>query len=257
MATRRAAGRHGPIGGGPSRGVVYYPAQVIQQFSAGTATFSSFYFERELQQRYFQVPVTRGLGTPLLETAQRTICSRTDSPCPETCCWHCSAWPWSHAAAAVVAAAGGANVENIFPQISVFGNTVFLSGEQEGPYRIGIDGVSSVFLLNNIGNGVPPALGPIFRDHFTSAGENRANLFERDVIKLSRVSFDANDLLVSTLRSAPPLSSRFPASQLGAMARTISERGQLGASRQFSSTWAVSTPTPTRRPLTAVPTTLW
>lgn len=135
-----------------------------------------------------------------------------------------------------VAAAGGANVENIFSQISVFGNTVFLSGEQVGPYQIGTDGVSSVFLLDRIGNGVPPALGPIFRDHFTSAGENRANLFERDVVKLSRVSFDANDLLASALRTAPPLSTRFPASQLGAqlgaVARTISVRDQLGASRQ-------------------------
>jgi uncharacterized protein (DUF1501 family) len=99
-----------------------------------------------------------------------------------------------------------------------------------------VDGVPSIFLLDRIGNGVPASLGPIFRDHFTSAGENRSNLFERDVVNLSRVSFDANDLLENALRSAPPLATQFPASQLGgqlgAVARTIAVRDQLGASRQ-------------------------
>ena len=78
------------------------------------------------------------------------------------------------AALATAAALGGANVENVFSQISLFGNTVFLSGERVGPYQIGVDGVPSIFLLDRIGNGVPASLGPIFRDHFTSAGENRS-----------------------------------------------------------------------------------
>jgi uncharacterized protein (DUF1501 family) len=136
-----------------------------------------------------------------------------------------------------IAARANANVENSFSQISLAGNTVFLSGERVGPYQIGVDGVQSILLLERSGNGVPAALEPILRNHFTSAGSNRSNLFERDVVNLSQKSFDANDLLDAALRTAPDLSTAFPASplggQLGAVARTIAVRDVLGASRQI------------------------
>jgi uncharacterized protein (DUF1501 family) len=134
------------------------------------------------------------------------------------------------------AASANANIENIFSQISLSGNTVFLSGDQVGPYQIGVDGVPSVFLLDRVGNGVPASLAPILREHFTSADANRNNLFERDFVNLSRVSFAANDLLDSALQTAPDFTTQFPASplgaQLGAVAKTISVRDLLGTSRQ-------------------------
>ena len=75
-----------------------------------------------------------------------------------------------------VAAKAGANINKSFSQISLAGNTVFLSGEQVGPYQIGVDGVQSIYLLDRSGNGVPVALDPILRDHFSAAGANRSNL---------------------------------------------------------------------------------
>ena len=134
------------------------------------------------------------------------------------------------------AARAGANTESIFSQISVFGNTVFLSGDMVGPYQVGVEGVPSIFLLDRVGNGVPASLEPALRAHFTSAGSNRSNLLERDFINLSQVSYAANDLLRSALDTAPELTTRFPGSalgaQLGAVARTLSVRDVLGASRQ-------------------------
>lgn len=135
-----------------------------------------------------------------------------------------------------IAAQAGANINNIFSQISLAGNTVFLSGEQVGPYQIGVDGVQSIYLLDRSGSVVPAALDPILRDHFSAAGTNRSNLFERDFITLSQSSFEANELLDAALRTAPDFATSFPngalGTQLAAVARTISVRETLGASRQ-------------------------
>lgn len=135
-----------------------------------------------------------------------------------------------------VAAKAGANINNIFSQISLAGNTVFLSGEQVGPYQIGVDGVQSIYLLDRSGSVVPAALDPILRDHFSAAGSNRSNLFERDFINLSQTSFEANKLLDAALRTAPDFATGFPngalGTQLAAVARTIAVRETLGASRQ-------------------------
>ncbi|MFT6289040.1 MAG: hypothetical protein ACJAYC_000698 [Halieaceae bacterium] len=133
------------------------------------------------------------------------------------------------------AATANANVENIFSQISLAGNSVFLSGDLVSPYQIGVGGVPSLFLLDRAG-GVPATLESILQNHFTSAGADRSNLFERDVINLSQSSFAANDLLEAALRSAPDIDTAFPASPLGAqlsaVARTMAVRDVLGASRQ-------------------------
>tara|TARA_R110001592_G_scaffold363248_5_gene682292 strand:- start:32875 stop:34275 length:1401 start_codon:yes stop_codon:yes gene_type:complete len=135
-----------------------------------------------------------------------------------------------------VAFKAGANINNIFSQISLAGNTVFLSGEQVGPYQIGVDGVQSIYLLDRSGSVVPAALDPILRDHFSAAGSNRSNLFERDFINLSQTSFEANKLLDAALRTAPDFATGFPngalGTQLAAVARTIAVRETLGASRQ-------------------------
>ncbi|NND67379.1 MAG: DUF1501 domain-containing protein [Halioglobus sp.] len=134
------------------------------------------------------------------------------------------------------AASAAANSENIFSQISLAGNTVFLSGQQVAPYQIGADGVPEIQLLARAGNGVPQSLSNILRDHFAATGVARNNLFERDIVDLSQISFEANDLLDAALDSAPSFTTPFPASplgaQLGAVARTMSVRDELGASRQ-------------------------
>ncbi|MCX2980504.1 DUF1501 domain-containing protein [Halieaceae bacterium IMCC14734] len=134
------------------------------------------------------------------------------------------------------AAGVGANLNNIFSQISLAGNTVFLSGDSVGPYQVNSSGVPSVALLEQPENVIPQSLADILRDHFTSAGANRSNLLQRDFIDLSQVSFDANELLSAALESAPGFTTEFPASPLGAqlaaVARTIEVRTTLGASRQ-------------------------
>jgi uncharacterized protein (DUF1501 family) len=126
-----------------------------------------------------------------------------------------------------------ANAQAAFSQISLAGSPVLLTGEQVAPYMISADGVPSIRLIELAGR----QLGPLLRDHFTSEGSVRDNLFERDFIDLSRVSLDSNEALDQALRSAPGLATPFPASPLGAqlsaVARTLSVRDTLEAGRQI------------------------
>ena len=130
------------------------------------------------------------------------------------------------------AALSNANSGDVFSQISLVGNAVFLNGDVVSPYRIGVDGVPSIRLIDLAGD----ALGPVLRDHFASEGSNRANLFERDLINLSQVSLDANDTLDSALQDGSSVSTPFPSSELGAQLRTVAQtiavRDTLGVSRQ-------------------------
>lgn len=131
-----------------------------------------------------------------------------------------------------VALQNSANAESIFSQISLFGNSVFLTGDRVSPYQIGVDGVPSIQLLGVTEGAVRNTL----RDHFASAGAVRSNLFERDFINRSQVSLDANDTLSTALLGASPISTPFPrsflGSQLRAVAQTMAARDTLGASRQ-------------------------
>ena len=135
---------------------------------------------------------------------------------------------------AVVAA--NANPNGIFSQISLAGNSVFLAGDQVGPFQIGTDGVQQIGLIEQAGQSLPVTLGSVFRDHFASTGIEPSNLFERDIISLNRTSLDANDQLATALNGAPTLATSFPASGLGAqlraVAQTISVRNSLSVSRQ-------------------------
>ena len=132
-----------------------------------------------------------------------------------------------------VATQNGANSQTIFSQISLFGNSVFLTGDRVSPYQIGVDGVPTIRLLE-LTNG---AQRNVLRDHFASTGAQRSNLYERDFINLSQVSLDANDTLDNALQGASSISTPFPASFLGgqlrAVAQTMAARGSLGASRQI------------------------
>lgn len=126
-----------------------------------------------------------------------------------------------------------ANSESVFGQISLFGNTIFLTGDNVQPYQIGTNGVPSISVIDRSPSGV----AGILRDHFASEGDNRTNLFARDFINISRTTLDTNDLLESALQSASALSTPFPATNLGqqlrAVAETISIRETLGAKRQI------------------------
>ena len=130
----------------------------------------------------------------------------------------------------------GANTEGIFSQISVAGNSVFLTGKNVSTYQISADGVPSIGLMDAAGDRFSPAARTMVRNHFSSAGSQFSNLFEQDLVELSRVSLDANDLLDSALQSGAGVNTPFPASPLGgqlrAVAQTIAARESLGATRQ-------------------------
>ncbi len=130
----------------------------------------------------------------------------------------------------------GANAEGIFTQVSLGGNTVFLSGNFVAPYQISAGGVPSIGLIDEARNRLPASDAAAMRDHFASIGIEPDNLFESDFVDLSRISLDANDTLDAALQSGASLSTPFPASPLGgqlrAVAQTIAVRDQLGASRQ-------------------------
>lgn len=125
------------------------------------------------------------------------------------------------------------NTQDIFSQISLAGNSVFLTGDNVSPYQISVDGVPSIRLIN----AAPQRLSPLLRDHFDSTDASRSNLFERDFIKLSRTSLAANDTLDAALQSGEQVNTPFPASGLGAqlraVAQTMAVRDTLGASRQI------------------------
>lgn len=127
---------------------------------------------------------------------------------------------------------GGANSEPVFSQVSLSGNPVFLTGDVVAPFQIGVSGVPSIRLVEQTDG----ALSTLMRDHFTSQGAQRSNLFERDFINLSQISLDANDTLDAALQRGVGVATPFPASGLGAqlqaVAQTMAVRDTLGASRQ-------------------------
>lgn len=134
------------------------------------------------------------------------------------------------------ALASGANSQSIFSQVSVAGNSVFLTGKNVSPYQISADGVPSIGLIDAAGDRFSPQAQALVRSHFAAEGEQRTNLFERDFVQLSQVSLDANDLLDTALQSGDSVTTAFPEGQLGpqlrAVAQTIAVRETLGASRQ-------------------------
>jgi uncharacterized protein (DUF1501 family) len=130
----------------------------------------------------------------------------------------------------------GANVQSIFSQVSLAGNSVFLTGRVVSPYQISAGGVPSIGLIDAAGQRFSPAAAAAVRRHFAAQGSAPTNLFERDFVDLSRVSLNANDFLDDALAGASSVSTPFPASPLGgqlaAVARTIAVRETLGARRQ-------------------------
>jgi len=129
-----------------------------------------------------------------------------------------------------------ANDQGIFSQISLAGNSVFLTGDIVSPYQISAGGVPSIRLIDATRNQFPVAIQNAVRDHFAATGIDPNNLFEKDLIDLSRISLDANDTLDAALVEGSSVATAFPASPLGgqlrAVAETIAVRETLGAKRQ-------------------------
>ncbi|MEL7030501.1 MAG: DUF1501 domain-containing protein, partial [Pseudomonadota bacterium] len=131
-----------------------------------------------------------------------------------------------------------ANQEPVFTAMSLAGNAVLLSGELVQPYQIGTEGVQEIIAIDQDALPLSPAFSTILRQHFETAGPQRANLFERDFVNASVVSLGANDLFNSSLTDAPPpLTTDFPQTALGqqlrAVADTINVRNALEARRQI------------------------
>ncbi len=130
-------------------------------------------------------------------------------------------------------ALAGANSNPAFSQISLSGNSIFLTGNTVSPYQIGTDGIPGIRAIDS----APAAVSGLLRNHFAAEGVERENLFERDFIDISRLSLDTNDELAAALGSANPLQTPFPASGLGqqmrAVAETIAVRSTLNAKRQI------------------------
>lgn len=141
------------------------------------------------------------------------------------------------------AMAAGANSNEIFTAISVFGNAVFLSGNQARQYILNASGPPQVNGLRNFGSGLlgtqadNAAAVQLLENQYRNLGHVRANLFERDVAAISDRSFSANDQFRAARASAGDVATSFPASSVGnqlrAVAEAIKASAGLGLSRQI------------------------
>lgn len=134
--------------------------------------------------------------------------------------------------------ASNANSNPAFSSISLFGNSVFLSGEVARQYQLATDGPPG---LNELA--YPPLLGlddpdvqALLEEHYRSTGASLSNLFERDVSDTMNRALDSNTEINQALDATPDLQTAFPrsflGSQLRAAAEAISLRTALGARRQ-------------------------
>ncbi len=135
---------------------------------------------------------------------------------------------------AVVGQAAG--LARPFTAVSAAGNAVFLSGEAVQPYELSTDGPSTVSQATGAELFGSPTLPPLIDQHLRNIGANATNLFERDLIDLIGRSIDVNESLAGFFDLPVAYSTPFPGTPLGrqlsVIARMISLRGNLQASRQ-------------------------
>lgn len=141
-----------------------------------------------------------------------------------------------------IALGAGANQDAIFTAISLFGNSVFLSGNDVVQYNLNAEGPPQVDGLRNYDSGLlgtaadNPQAVKILEDHYRALGINPANLFEQDIANIAERSFSSNETFSQAWDGATPLTTSFPrtplGNQLSAVARTIQIKTALGASRQ-------------------------
>lgn len=122
--------------------------------------------------------------------------------------------------------------DSTFSQISLYGYPAFLNGELVSPYQMSSRGVRQLW-VPGIGLDSERAL---IREHLESLGSVRDNLFERDIVNITRISLDANDRMALALELASEPATPFPATPLGrqleTVAKIISARETLGLNRQ-------------------------
>ena len=125
------------------------------------------------------------------------------------------------------------NTDATFTGITSGGSDLFLTGREAFPYQVGVSGAANIWLLDALEG----RLGEMVTDHARAAGFTGTDLVSRDIAGALQSSYDANLAYSAALAGAPTLATEFPAgplgAQLGAVARTISARGSLGARRQI------------------------
>jgi uncharacterized protein (DUF1501 family) len=125
------------------------------------------------------------------------------------------------------------NTNSLFTCLSLSGNTVFLSGQQVQPFQLDVNLGSVPFAALAANSLYGSAAGSAaLRSILT---RNDAHLMANEIGRVNQRSIDANTALSVALAAAPILSppaGNALAAQLAMVARVISVRSQLGASRQ-------------------------
>lgn len=136
--------------------------------------------------------------------------------------------------------AASANTNPQFTAISLFGNSVFLSGDVAQQYQAGLNGAETIGGLDDfslLGAGSESTVAQaLLQEHYRTTGTTRSSLFERDYIAGNNRALDTNELYNDSLATGTALSTVFPttgiAKQLNAVANTINIRNQLNVRRQ-------------------------
>ena len=127
----------------------------------------------------------------------------------------------------------GANTYSTFTCINLFGNAVYLAGNDAVQYQMSASGVTPFSAL----------VHPLFGSASASAAfrtlvtQPRSNLLENEYNKICSRSIEAHQTLARALENAPPLATAFPpqshlAAQLKMVARLIGLAPVLGVKRQ-------------------------
>jgi uncharacterized protein (DUF1501 family) len=125
------------------------------------------------------------------------------------------------------------NTNGLFTCLSLSGNAVFLSGQQVQPFQLDVNQGSvpfSALSANSLYGSV--AGSTALRNILT---RNHAHLMANEIGRVNQRSIDADTALSVALAAAPsltPPAGNALAAQLAMVARVISVRSQLGASRQ-------------------------
>ncbi|MEM7707509.1 MAG: DUF1501 domain-containing protein [Pseudomonadota bacterium] len=187
------------------------------------------------------VPVTR--TEVLAETAP--LPKRLFSHNDQQSTWASSApegaqFGWGGRFADAVLAAGGNSLQPEFSAVTTLADRLFVTGAQTVPYQVGVRGAARLQALEALqgARGTPEgeARYQLLREHYLAAGFSSSNLLSTDYQDSMAGALVTNELYDSALAAAPQLSTPFPqgnlGGQLGAVARSIAARQELGVTRQ-------------------------
>jgi len=136
-----------------------------------------------------------------------------------------------------MAIAAQANADASFTAISLSGNVIYLVGETAAAFSLGLNGPAQINSISRTSLYNSQSLPGRISDLVQDTQNQRQNMFERDVVDVHRRSIALNRDLEVALSSQPPFTTVFGADglsqQLQMVARMISARSTLGASRQI------------------------